>query len=267
VTWAAWEIGFCAADFACQETTALGIAGDDMNQAGSLPHFVVIGAQKSGTSWLREQLLDHPEVFVPDGKELDFFFRDSTEAWYRSQFAAAPPGTICGDISPNYLPRYECCERMRDLIPSAKLICILRNPIYRAFSQWKMARQLGNVPKDISFIDAFRQDLRYIRKQGEYISLLDHWARFFNPDERTLVLFHDDVASSPAEVMERVLLYLGVSRGVVQDRLHEVVNASEDRQRMAPEDAIEVSAYYRSSIEALARRFDRDLSHWTEPMG
>lgn len=230
-----------------------------------LPQFVGIGVQKCGTSWVHEQLAEHPEVFVPAGKELDFFFRDRGLAWYEEQFAPAPAGARAGELSPNYFARLQVCVPMKSLLPAARLFCVLRDPVERAHSQWKMARERGNIPAGLAFIDAFRADLRFLRRQGDYAALLEVWSRYYPLGKQLLVLFHDDLRREPAAFMRRLCLFLGVDPDFRFSQLEARVNASSDATELAPTDAAEVCQTYWPGVQALGRRLGRDLSHWNQP--
>ncbi|MBB4658191.1 sulfotransferase family protein [Parvularcula dongshanensis] len=109
---------------------------------GRLPDFVVIGAMKGGTTTLHVLLGQHPEVFTTAEKELEFFQDRGNwhrgEAWYRQQFRTAR--RVCGESSPGYAmwPRVtDVPERMRALVPDAKLIYCVRDPVARAVSHYK----------------------------------------------------------------------------------------------------------------------------------
>jgi len=73
-----------------------------------LPSFLCIGAQKAGTTWLHNMLRQHPELFLPETKELSFFdlksnFEGRGTSWYRSNFAAADDNQLIGEVTPGYL--------------------------------------------------------------------------------------------------------------------------------------------------------------------
>ena len=117
-----------------------------MNTKPDLPGIIVIGAQKCGTSSLNWSLKVHsqiygakdPETGIPV-KEVDFFYDNEKLKkgidWYKSHFVGAK-GITCLDSSPNYLPLTHYYGDMKELMPDAKIIISLRNPVYRAFSQY-----------------------------------------------------------------------------------------------------------------------------------
>src|SRR5262245_65327246 len=170
--------------------------------------FICAGAQKSGTSWLYAQLRGHPQVFMTATKELNFFYRELPVSWYGDQFAEAAEGQRCGDISPNYAAFAGLAERIHGVCPNARILHLLRDPVQRAFSQWKMARHLGNIPRETPFIQAFRDNLQYMRRRGEYSVILEEYGRFYPWGKRLAVFWYDDIKRRPADLMCRIMDFL-----------------------------------------------------------
>lgn len=121
--------------------------------ARRLPHFLILGAQKAGTTALVAYLAQHPRIALAAEKEVDFFASDLRYgqglAWYGSQWdRKLPAGTLRFEASPNYLFVPPAAERIRRRVPRAKLIVILRDPVLRAYSAWQMYRSfLTNDPE------------------------------------------------------------------------------------------------------------------------
>jgi Sulfotransferase domain len=211
-------------------------------RARSLPGFLIIGAQKAGTTALYAYLRWHPAVLGPSWKEVSFFDRHYSrgEAWYRGQFpnalrlqlverrSGARP--IVGEASPSYLFHPLAPERVAALLPGARLVALVRNPVERAFSHYQHEVALGREP--LSFEDALAReedrtrgevdrmlsDPRYFSRswwnytyaaRGLYGDQLDRWLAVF-PREQLLIVPTDDLAATPAETYVRVLEFLGV---------------------------------------------------------
>ena len=130
-----------------------------------LPTFLIIGAQKSATRWLRYNLGLHPEVFVAE-TELQFFndegrFHSYGLSWYRSQFDDSAREPVLGEATPGYMfwrHRPElCAERIHTVIPEVRLIAILRNPIDRAQSAMVHHIARGTLAPDSSLVDLVRR--------------------------------------------------------------------------------------------------------------
>jgi hypothetical protein len=107
------------------------------------PSFIVVGAAKSGTSSLAHYLMQHPKIYMPD-RELHFFDARGGYAdrwkygveWYENQFASADSHHLCGEKTPTYAYIPSVPKRMNAVVPDIKLIWILRDPVYRAYSNY-----------------------------------------------------------------------------------------------------------------------------------
>ena len=97
------------------------------------PNFLVIGAQRAGTTWLYECLREHPEIFLPETKELHYFDLNHEKGyeWYFQHFEGASEKAI-GEITPNYYQYPGAIEKAHALLPEAKFIFILREPKAKA---------------------------------------------------------------------------------------------------------------------------------------
>jgi len=111
------------------------------------PSFLIIGAQKAGTSALYTYLLRHPQIIGPSNKELNFFWQDryyeKGVAWYAQQFPILTPDAdstarITFEATPHYLHSQEAPARIWRYNPKMRLIVLLREPLRRAWSQFQM---------------------------------------------------------------------------------------------------------------------------------
>ena len=210
-------------------------------RARGLPDFLVIGAQKAGTTALYSYLRWHPAVLGPSWKEVSYFDRHYLrgEAWYRGQFpnklrirlAERRSGSspVVGEASPSYLPHPLAPERVAAQLPHARLIALVRNPIDRALSHYHHEVALGREP--LTFEEALAREDERTRgevermvaepayfsaawwnftyfSRGLYAEQLEPWLALF-PD-RVAVLPTDDLAERPDETYLRVLGFLGV---------------------------------------------------------
>lgn len=182
------------------------------------PDFLVIGAEKAGTTWLYEVLRSHPQIFLPDAKELHFFNSMDSNGrrndrfenglvWYENHFATAPKGAICGEATPMYLCDPLAPSRIHQLCPSARLIVILRNPISRAWSHFRMARAKGHITESLDRLIA-EQDPRILGR-GLYARQLAHWFALF-PRNQFSIHFFEDIVSRPRPTLSRIASWLNV---------------------------------------------------------
>jgi len=201
-----------------------------------LPDFLILGAQKAGTTALYAYLRWHPQITGPSFKEVSFFDRHYArgERWYRAHMPVRRGG-IVGEASPSYLFHPSAPERVARMLPGARLIALLRNPVDRAFSHYQHEVALGR--EELSFEDALaREDERMVGEvermlrdpayfsyawwnytyaaRGRYAEQLERWFGSF-PSEQLLVLLTDELAADTGATYERVLEFLGVdARGL-----------------------------------------------------
>ena len=198
---------------------------------GRLPDFLGLGVQKGGTTTLHRLLERHPSVFLPPVKEVHYFSLHcgEGEAWYRNQFASAASGQRCGEVTPYYLFHPEVPQRVHALLPKARLIVLLRDPVERALSQYFHSRRLGfeplpleealaveperlqSAPAALRAADGTHkshQEHSYLSR-SRYELQLPAWEALY-PAAQLLVLRSEDLFSTPAEIWMRVLEFLGL---------------------------------------------------------
>lgn len=172
------------------------------------PHFICLGAHKSGTSWLLNCLYQHPEIFVQD--KIDFFYSEKKQAvgieGYQKKFLTSK--RIAGELSTVYFFSETAAKRIYEYNPEVKLIVLLRNPIDRAYSHYLQDLKMGHLKKGTSFTEAMKLE-KNIKLWGEYKTHLEHYKKLF-PKERLKILFFDDIKINPSEVLTDVFEYLNV---------------------------------------------------------
>jgi hypothetical protein len=206
------------------------------------PSFLVLGAQKSGTTSLHRYLAEHPAVLRASPKEVRYFSRtyDRGEDWYRAQFplgvtriatrmrVGAWPAV--GEASPQYLFHPIAPERVHAFDPAMKLIAVLRDPVDRAYSQYQMQlrwgyehtsfeealdreeaeleRELAKLYNDPPVYSTLGNRISYVAR-GRYAEQLERWLRLF-PREQLLVLLTEELSADPEDVMARVAGFLEI---------------------------------------------------------
>ena len=143
-----------------------------------LPDFIILGAQKAGTTTIYDNLVKHPAVHPCDIKEVHFFdtnFRKG-EDWYRGHFATAPEkrravengqAWLTGEGSPYYLFHPLAPERVKLISPASRLIVILRDPVSRAYSHYQHEVRKGREP--LTFEEAIRDEDSRLSGESERI--------------------------------------------------------------------------------------------------
>jgi Sulfotransferase domain len=201
-----------------------------------MPDFLMIGTQKGGTSSLFHYVEQHPAVRVSVAKEVHYFDLNYRQgpSWYQGHFPVRWDKRITGEASPFYLFHPRVPERVKQAVPGAKLIILLRDPVERAFSHYRMNVKDGT--ETLSFEDAVLSEHRRIRddvermksdrlytgrdyrlfsyiNRGFYDEQLKRWLKHF-PSEQMLVLKSEELFGNPAPVVERVFRFLGVDPDV-----------------------------------------------------
>ena len=195
-----------------------------------LPNFMVIGAPKAGTTSLWHYLRQHPEVFPGGHKEPGYFWsgkiykegKAQTLESYKKLFEGSEEYRAVGDGSPTYLADDHAPDQIFELIPSVRLIAILRDPVARAFSEFVFQRMRKDEPEE-SFLDAIRTDPD--RPDGQRINYIAtglyyrHLSRFLSvfPDDQIKVIFNEDLKADRQRVVREVFTFLGIDSDVPID--------------------------------------------------
>jgi len=181
----------------------------------TLPTFILAGAPKSGSSSLWQYLRQHPEVYLPDQKELfyfDFNFEKGVE-WYSEFFSGHQTEAAIGEATVWYMRWSTVPKRMSELLPNVKLIFVLRNPVDRAYSNWCHEKRDGIHPFDQTFEDFLKRedrDSRTIISSGYYSEHLERFLRYF-PRGQIHICFTEDLKSAPKETCKDIFDFIGVN--------------------------------------------------------
>jgi hypothetical protein len=206
-----------------------------------LPNFLIIGAPRCGTTHLYRGLRQHPQVFMSDVKEPMFFAYEGEtrpgvigeRAAYEALFAGSERFLARGEASTLYLYHHDAPRRIRELIPDARLIAILRNPVDRAISQYTFQRFLKVEPLDtLEAALAAEEERRnnhappfsLYRDVGLYSQQIARYLALF-PRHQLLFLLQDDLEQDPHAVFRTIFQFLDVDPTFYPDLRHKT-NAS-----------------------------------------
>jgi Sulfotransferase domain len=191
---------------------------------------------RSGTTSLARYLGTHPQLYVASNKELHFFDirYDLGVDWYRSHFADAGPDQLAGEATPVYMYDQLAPARMAELIPDARLVVSLRDPVDRAYSHYWMrherkqdelpdfAAAVAAEPRRLAANESSKADMGYLAR-GRYLWQLERLAQLY-PRDRIHVLLFEDLRDHPAREYTAVTRFLGVDDHHVPDILGAKIN-------------------------------------------
>jgi hypothetical protein len=188
-----------------------------------LPNFIVIGAPRCGTTWVHDNLRQHPDIFLPKIKELHFFDNhpDKSIEHYESLFSTWSGQKAVGEITPNYLSgAFSSNRRIPELIhqylPNIRLIAVLRNPVERAYSHYwfNVSQDARNV--GVTFEEKLAQRPQII-EEGLYADHLSRYLSLFEKNQM-LVLSYDDLKKEPLDFLRKIYTFLDVDPSFISGR-------------------------------------------------
>lgn len=205
----------------------------------TLPTFIGIGAPRAATTWLFRCLVRHPQVFVADVKETNFFDYKTIAgrmAEYEAHFVGSDGAAAIGEISVRYLNSAWAPERIRRILPEVRLFVSLRNPIDQVYSHYWHLRgqnfhQWGLAGIAPSFEEALERYEEKLLGPALYASHLVRWLRCFDRSQLA-VIFYDDICTQPARVLRELYEHIGVGSTFVPPSLHTV--GSRQRRGVSP---------------------------------
>lgn len=200
------------------------------------PNFLIGGSLAGGTSFLSNALLHHPDVFLPriTRPEPGFFsksweYEKSLDYYLRKWFADYSGQAACGERSSLYLHGGETvARRIKASLPGVKLIFTLRNPIERAYGNYRFTVLEGL--ENLDFEEALeREDERLAAltgtwkeiqpcnyaARGKYADQLEAYCRYFDPSS-ILLIKSEEMGKDPRGAFRKVLAFLGIHRGAEQ---------------------------------------------------
>lgn len=240
--------------------------------------FIVIGAQKSGTTSLFAHLAAHPEVAVPPEKEAPFFTEAAVEpgswrAYLEDFFARADERRRWGTVTPQYMSRPGVARRIAEVMPDCRLVAVLRHPVARALSHHQMIvkRDGDDRPADVAVAEALeraaleaarhdpataeREECGYVVR-GEYGRVLGDYLDVF-PKEQLLVVFLDEMEADPLRTWTLVADHLRIDATWVPPRLEVRRHVGGTERKVTGVYALKRSALARAAwhlVPAVPRR-------------
>lgn len=244
--------------------------------------FIIIGAQKSGTTSLHKYLSGHPQIWMPPEKEAPFFSEDTLyekgwEHYIADYFYNAPKEKFWGKATPHYMVDMRVPSRIARLMPKLKLIAILRHPIERAFSHYKMIarwemetqsfdRIIGESLTDNAIEIARRlkatpeNEKKLIVANGEYGRIIGEYLNYFQKDQ-ILIVFTDDLKAKPELALERIYRLLGISN-YLPPNLDKIYHIGGTELRLPHVEIFKKNALMKKIWHSFPQRFRRNFMYW-----
>ncbi len=194
-----------------------------------LPDFLIIGAQKAGTTSLAKNLARHPDIHMPADEihyfDKDFNFRKGVE-WYENHFTGAKQGQAIGEKTPDYLwangngveghlPFVH--KNIYNTLPEARLIVILRNPVERAISAVNHIIRSGRISPLHNIDDLLTGKKKHLVEghgvidKGRYYNQLKAYCEYFDLKQILVLFFEDEVEQNPALGLRHVCDFLNIN--------------------------------------------------------
>ncbi|HEY8399730.1 MAG TPA: sulfotransferase [Cytophagaceae bacterium] len=243
----------------------------------SLNIFFIIGAQRSGTSYLRQVLDEHPQIEMakPFRPEPKFFMNEVSpedKANYLNTYFSkeAQWNKILGEKSTSYLESVVAAKGIRQLFPQAKILVCLRNPVERAISNYYYSYSNGletrtleevflqNVPAPVvSGVSVSPFD--YV-KRGEYVNYLKIYDSYFKEGLVKVLLFEELMGNLSA--IQSVYSFLGAEAGFVPKSLDQKINEGVNKLEIPPKLVELLKAHYRPYNQELMNAYGIDTGIW-----
>lgn len=246
-------------------------------------HLFIVGAQRSGTTYLYNVIDAHPAVYMakPVKPEPKYFMNAENAAagyaaYHRRYFSGAGDALWLGEKSTSYIERPDAARAIKETVPDATILFILRNPIERALSNYNFTKDFGLEPYDIERAiqeEPLRRDnwqaagtsvtpYAYIER-GKYIQYLDVWENLFGKNRMVLLVAEQFIGNQTAvsSLYER----LGIDTGFVSPNLMDRVNeGSAERVKcvLSSQTRASLQSKYRPWNLQLEERYGLDLACW-----
>jgi hypothetical protein len=175
------------------------------------PTFLLIGTREAGAAWIYEALNDHPSVFIPMARELQFFDHEENYergwGWYLRCFKNAGPASAVGELTTSYWLSEAAACRIRRHLPDVRLICVLREPGDFAVSLLRFLRdhyrhRCGSTFGEIAENSFFTQALAYRKNLAAYYGLF--------PRDQIRTFYYEHMISDPCRFVKELYRFICV---------------------------------------------------------
>ncbi|MEY3991117.1 MAG: hypothetical protein RI985_2198, partial [Chloroflexota bacterium] len=219
-------------------------------------HFFIAGAQRSGTTYLYQQCAEHPqiEMALPVRPEPKYFINQwnaqSTAASYFDRyFGHKADALVYGEKSTSYIEIESAAQRIAALIPNAKIVFVLRNPVERAISNYRFSVKHGVEPASLAEA-MYQEETRRTKydankisvspfaylQRGRYIEYIRMYERYVDPAQIHIMIYEQ--MTQDIRMIQQLYAFLGVDATYAPRARDEVINANDSESVPALDDAL-----------------------------
>lgn len=186
-----------------------------------LPDFLIVGAMKAGTTWLSLNLESHPQIFMP--KQELHYFNDSKNlskglTWYGSHFSKSGDAIAVGEKTAGYLLGKNNPKLIHQVLPNAKILIVLRDPVARAISQINHHIRYELISLDINakqiinsnFFKKIDKEFAVL-KRGKYLDQIKEFYKYFPCENIHIIINEVDIKEFPDLTLSTICKFLGVN--------------------------------------------------------
>lgn len=257
------------------------------------PSFIIIGAQKSGTTYLYSLLRQHPDIIEPVNKEAHFFDYqhnyDRGSIQYKTSFDLSyrhPSNGMTFEATPDYLACPSTPSRVAKMFPDMKFVVILRNPTSRAFSAWKMHHfEFKNHPKynwlhdqrntfqqvidDAVNGEMDRYSLMNHIERGMYGEQFELWLNYFKR-EQFLVIFQSELKKDAQSCVDKICEHVALESSLCIDEVDfddkrfwgNVASEKTAKVQLLDSQRVELDTWYKDDKVKLQKQLDIEVVEW-----
>ncbi len=242
-------------------------------------NYMIIGAQKAGTSAIAQMLSRHPDIYLPRRKEIHFFDErqriDTADyRFYHSYFINHRGERMVGEASPSYMYAPHVASALKAYNPNLRLIVVLRNPVDRAFSHYNM--EVRNGVETLPFHEALQCEEDRLKdrtdnyspgtkvnkfsykERGLYADQI-HTVLLHFPRDQVCVLKYEDLLNDYLSTLKQIYRFLGVDYFFVENVR---ANAFPYKNTMTAIEREYLVDYFSPQVDTLEQLLGWDLSAW-----
>ena len=243
----------------------------------------IVGAQRSGTTYLYTMLDSHPQILMarPIRPEPKYFLRDSTykrnSAYYESLYyeSRRKEHLYIGEKSTSYIESNVAAERIKSMYPEAKILIMLRNPVTRTYSNYRFSVENGI--ETLSFFDAIMAEQERLensdfntsvnpyayQRRGHYILYINQYLKYFSRDQLYIIIYEEFICNINS--IQRLYKWLGVNQSHIPKSYKKKINSSQSSYNEDSDHSKTLGLLkdqFAQSNMLLEKYIERDISIW-----